>query len=267
MNDPHEFIRGYDILWKELPSIEKAAGIKEGKYKISTIWKSISSGKKDVDRNKMLLDALFDNNKTPFVVCFSKQRDYLPMWDMYGDKAMGCCLVFVDNETEYKVKESNLLPDVSIRNKLNANEVLYEENETIKCSMVERKVLVRLCKEFNEKVKRLNSDQDIFNLKLHYLSLMAIVICPRIKDKAYSFEEEKRLFQYENNPHKILTKRNSCGDNVPYVEFQIPTEYLQEIILGPLVDYNKIKPTIKLLLRKKGLGDIKVTKSEIPYRN
>ena len=75
MNDPHEFIRGYDILWKELPSIEKAAGIKEGKYKISTIWKSISSGKKDVDRNKMLLDALFDNNKTPFVVCFSKQRD------------------------------------------------------------------------------------------------------------------------------------------------------------------------------------------------
>lgn len=28
-----------------------------------------------------------------FIKCFTPQIDFLPMWEMYGDYAEGCCLV------------------------------------------------------------------------------------------------------------------------------------------------------------------------------
>ena len=39
-----------------------------------------------------------------FVKCFSPRIDYLPMWEMYGDHARGCCLV-IDWETSKWMEE------------------------------------------------------------------------------------------------------------------------------------------------------------------
>ena len=41
------------------------------------------------------------NVRVPYVFmkCFTSQIDYLPMWELYGDAAKGCCLVLDGRET------------------------------------------------------------------------------------------------------------------------------------------------------------------------
>ena len=51
-----------------------------------------------------------------FVKCFSPRIDYLPMWEMYGDHARGCCLVIdwesikMDGRRSRACSLSRLLP-------------------------------------------------------------------------------------------------------------------------------------------------------------
>ena len=62
----------------------------EGQTLLQTVYgDQYDTGKKD---RKSL------NVPYVFVKCFTPRVDYLPMWEMYGDHAKGCCLI-IDWET------------------------------------------------------------------------------------------------------------------------------------------------------------------------
>lgn len=53
MNDPEEMMHGYDCIWKVLPLIEKELNV-DYKYKLSRIWKNVTSEHYDEYYNSML---------------------------------------------------------------------------------------------------------------------------------------------------------------------------------------------------------------------
>ena len=107
MNDPTEFYHGFEKLWKLFPEIEDNLykRIREkpnlfqidttsldDQYRLSNIWQrkyNIKDVKEWLPEYVNMLHMIF---KTPFVVSFSCQKDFLPMWSTYADSGKGVAL-------------------------------------------------------------------------------------------------------------------------------------------------------------------------------
>ena len=83
MNDPTEFMYGYDICMDILQKVEKRLKVSD-KLKVSKLWMDIHDDSSN-DWKEILIHSLYENNECPFVVSFSKLKDSLPLWKMYGN--------------------------------------------------------------------------------------------------------------------------------------------------------------------------------------
>jgi hypothetical protein len=103
-------------------------------------------------------------------------------------------------------------------------------------------------------------------------------ISSNFKHKGFKEENEYRFvvfLKYLDQGGDARTKgeikfRNSHGTLIPYIELFKKDEILpiKKIIVGPapIVEQEKRKKSIELLLAERGIGDITVNKSDIPYR-
>lgn len=192
-----------------------------------------------------------DYTHTPFVLSFSGNRDDLAMWTMYGGAGYGVALKF----------SSDVVSSPSFSKKgIGLKSVYYGKGFDKFDAFVEiyNKGLIKLRKCVNEEERMACKNRTLSDIYYH--------LCPFIKEESYKNENESRI-SYNNVPVNYVKFRNRNKNIIPYIEVPIPSKYLKEIIIGPCCNIEINKSSISFLLNCCGLGDIKLTNSNIPYRD
>ena len=254
MNDPSEFIYGYNLLIKDiLPSIEKELRIKEDRLKLSQLWRQIEGVNNTMEWDKKLIGAIYESHQSPFIISFSREKDFLPMWNTYSDKGKGVCLCF-DNYW-YQYKNDN----IELMHKLHASEVSYGEVDKSVFNVV--RILYRdyykQYKDVQDRMQRVKEMAQCF-------ASLAVVASPYHKHKAYEYEKESRLIEFKKDEKEVQYRCNNWGRIIPYIEVPIKLEYLKQIIVGPCADSASIIRELKAQLSSYGITDI--VPSQIPFR-
>lgn len=192
----------------------------------------------------------------PYIISFSESSDSLPMWNTYGNKSKGIALGF-DKDKLSKLKGYKFEKCV-----YDSKEYEQYLNENIK--------QIHSCLHIDSYSILFSSGFDNKLLKQHYKFL------PILKNISYNYEDEYRLII----PSKVVEKEElkfQTSDTLlkPYKEISIPFEYVTEIVLGPLLNLEKLKTALFILLKQKNKlisldkenGKIHLRKSNIPYRD
>ncbi len=253
MNDPQEFLYGYKLLQDTiLPEIERKMGIKDNNLKLSRLSK-IQNGNDVEALNKAIIEKLYEENSIPYIVSFSENKDFLPMWNAYSCKGRGVCLCFKNNH--YLIDGKN----VDILNYLHAKKVTYGEVDgSIK------DVVHSLYEKYIEEYK---NDRDRIKKMLSYFATLAVTTSPYHKHKAYEYENEVRLVQFKKSTDNIKYRISKQGRLIPYIEVSVKLKYLEQIILGPCVDSVSIIRELRHMFDfYRGNEDNFIVPSEVPYR-
>ena len=260
MNDPQEFIYGYRLLQNTiLPDIEKELGISDNEQKLSKIgeiW-----GYKDIEKlNNTIIEHIYKEQKSPFIVSFSKDKDSLPMWNMYADNGNGVCLCFINNEDLLRPID-NINIDINFIYRLHAMEVGYGDvKDTI------RNTVRRLYKGYYKGYQKYDIEMRKQEMLRHFVDL-AVTISPYHKNEAYRFEDEVRLVEFKKNADDVKYRTSKRGRLIPYIEISIKLQYLWQIIIGPCADSPSIIRELRnILSRNMEIRDDFIIPSKIPYR-
>lgn len=260
LNDPKEMVGGYEIIKKILPQYEKMANVPEHK-RLSDVYTDTKSEQKCKDDYLFSLHSgTIENGHIPYVISFSRRRDYLPMWSLYGKAGYGVCLKF-----------SKALLVGSADNSGGATlhgDIIYS-NYT---KEVSKRVLMKILYDCYMSAYEKPSIED----KIFELATLCLALSPFIKHNDYLYEKEFRtvvLYTYRKDPGKLLESED-ISDNVdffsesrkihPFINYSIPFRALKEIIVGPCADYDVIK-SIADLYFDKFQYHCKITKSKVAY--
>lgn len=179
-----------------------------------------------------------------YVASFTPNVDCLPMWNMYGNNGHGIALGF----DPQKLVDSHLL----------MYKCLYNSKEKV-----------------NSLIKQW---EDLLNQPIHYIeqgilenihreghpheSLLTMLMLVS-KDLGYEYEDEVRATIVSDENVKF---RYGRGFIIPYKEVYIPAEALKEIWIGPSIDSERAKRSIRAYLNHLGMENVRVRKSAIPYQ-
>ena len=181
-------------------------------------------------------------------ISFSRQRDCLPMWSMYGKNGTGIMLSFDVRALAHRYF-NRLQPCV------------YEDSE------YDIDVFNNINKRewgdlFNSADAKMKSDVSIC-MALQYIMLR--------KNRAFEYEDECRVIGiglpfYVQEKNREILYRNKDGMIVPYIEEFLPREALREVMIGPNIDPKLSKNTLEDFLKSRGFEGVHVKTSDIPYR-
>ena len=254
MNDPSEFIYGYNLLTKDiLPLIEKELRIKDDRLKLSQLWRQIEGIHDTKEWDNKLIDAIYESHQSPFIISFSKRKDFLPLWNTYSDRGKGVCLCFDDYEW------TNKHDNIEFLHKLHTTDISYGKIDESVFNVVKK-----LYSDYYRQYKDMPHSEQRVNKMILYLASLAVVASPYHKHKAYEYEEESRLIEFKKDEHEVKYRCNDRGRIIPYIEVPIKLEHLQKIIVGPSADSASITRELKAQLSSYGITDI--VPSQIPYR-
>ena len=162
----------------------------------------------------------------PFILSFSENCEFLPMWQMYGNTASGVMLEF--NKDKLSSYFSTLRPCQYI----DALEDGYIET----------------CINSISRSSWIDTLLDIKDIKKN------MSLC---KSPHYEYEKEWRIYKRSN----IVFTKVSNGIIKPYIEVAVPIDCLDAVVIGPCVNNKEqAKDAIKFLL------DSKLTDKEIKVR-
>ena len=254
MNDPSEFMYGYKLL-KDivLPDIEEKIGIKETSLQLSEILKIIEKDITTKDGADYLIERIYDNHESPFIVSFSKKKDFLPMWNAYSDRGKGVCLCF--NNSEYLFKDGQPI----ILNKLHAMDVTYKKIDEVSSNTIKNLYI-----DYYQTYKGIPDETQRTKKMIDYLISLIVVFSAYLKNEAYQYEQEVRLVEFKKNDKDIHYRIGKNGLLKPYIEVKVNLKYLEKVIVGPCADSESVIRELKNQLRRYGIKDI--TSSNVPYR-
>ena len=211
MNDMMEYVYFKDLLWRAV----KDRGISREAYE------------NFINKVNIFSD--------PFILSFSKNCEFLPMWQMYGNTASGVMLEF---------NRKKLLSNFSTLQACQYANTLEED-------------YINACIDSINRCSFIDVVMDIKNIKKN-MSLY--------KSPHYRYEKEWRIYQRSDT---VFTKVSN-GIIKPYIEVAIPIDCLEAVVIGPCVNNKEqAKQAIQILLDNKLTNmKIDVRFSEIDsYRN
>lgn len=243
-------------------------GIKENISKFSLMNIAYMN---DPNEGKVINKFFFKNNKnneyekrklinTPYVFlkCFTSKIDDIPMWEMYGDHAKGCCIVIKankNNRKEWNNQNLDLYKICYIDNEVDYDPVENKYNENI----IEDEII--LLNEWLNKIKLIVnsiSEKEIVNSILEDIRYL-------FKDKDYSHEDETRIIKNYDEYSEDFKYTNEDNPKL-FVLFREKIN-IDEIIIGPKCNRpNEMVPFIKEeFSRLDGLKP-KITISNVNYK-
>lgn len=266
LNDPTEMEYGYKEIVSLFPILEEELGFNNVMYKLSCKWNM-----NELSFQKMLmkrhLEKMNENFQHACTISFSCNRDNLQLWRMYGNNGRGVALGF-DIRTQYIRLTPNgerILDgahiDFSIPHSL---EVVYGIISTKSPLYL---FLKREYIQYWKSIQGVADENEILDKQIGALTQMIMILAPFIKNQAYEYENESRIIQVHKSINDIKVKLNTKGGLIPYIEVEIPTSYLKEVLVGPCCDFDFIKKCIEIRLCQIGLEDVEITHSEVPYRS
>ena len=249
LNDPTEYEYGKIVGQKLLEEVEQKLNIAEADRLSFTMYdESMKQYFVQCERGiSCYADSLY--MATPFVISFSKNRDLLPMWTSYGKNGSGIAIGFNRESLEkhnnhFTVKDCYYDYDGSdytpLKNKI---KYWYE-------------MMLQNINGASEGYTRVCQIELIMTINAH--------VAAYIKHESYKYEQEVRCKVIKSSEIKF---RESNGLIIPYTELRIPIDTIEEIIIGPTQDAERMKLAIEMLLKTNGIyRDIKIKESKIPYR-
>ena len=252
-NDPTEMGYAYPYIQNKIKKYEDLHDIKES-YRISTYMEDIKLSRFSGIPEEVFISHIYDNSKTPFVVSFSEIKDELPMWNIYGNKGSGVCLVF--DENILATIEGNILSNVVYIGRESQNHT----TENIIPTIIENE-----CTQCYKDLENIHTPEEIATRKIVAWGTLCAAVGAYLKNGSYYYEKEQRLVLFDTTYSKRKFRNSIHGNIIPYLEISIPLEALNGIIVGPCADTNITYSGLIPLLRNKNI-DIEVHKSQIPYR-
>jgi hypothetical protein len=273
MNDSSEYIKGYNCIWKFLHQLESdlinRGTIINDEYKLTRVHE-VDKTTRPVDWWKEYhISLIRDGFFAPFVISFSKQKDSIPQWCIYGDNGKGVALGFEVQVYRriHKTSNNELLVDLTHErdNDWDALEVIYNginfNSPIAKYMRMEYERYLDIIKGIPQ-----NDVGEQLKAKLDAIEKIVCVPSSLIKHKSYEFEQEVRILLPKNDIKDVNYKMNSKEQLVPYIFIKIPIHKLKRIVVGPCADFNSVKLMIKTKLEQHGIKDVRITKSRVPYR-
>lgn len=256
MNDPQEYKIGKKICTDIIDQIEAELDIPEN-CRIKPLVES-------ADYRKALNEYLRTSNGQlicPYLVSLSRAYDSLHMWDMYASNGNGLALGF----NRLKLLEAHILPKECCYCEEDGKDLISKIKPDIK------ELYLECNKEHPlQSIQEAVSEGEYTTLlsRVHYIHT---IICGhmgvRIKDGAYALEKEERITPIKEKATKILF-RDRKGIIIPYIEYPIPFNCVENIVVGPTADFDRVRESILIFLNSKGIewDSDKIIKSKVPYR-
>lgn len=200
------------------------------------------------------------NASPPFVFmkCFTSRIDDLPMWEMYGDRAQGVCIV-----VDWISTLTSTTPLYRIC-------YLTRYGDTYKLDQSVNQELTNLnsIKSWLDELKNLREAIIDRESKLFFDSLTE-GIAYLFKDSSYHYEQEVRIL-YAYNETTSLFKHTSAEYPKLYVQTEFPV-VIKEIIIGPkfkdlALRMPYLREQVERMCRSTDTTHPKITMSNIEYR-
>lgn len=229
----------------------------------------------DPNEGKVLQKYLFGSSSTEkktrqpvtypyvFMKCFTSRIDDLPMWEMYGNHAEGCCII-LDWEASVNGENSKNVPlyRICYMRKNGRNFSLYKaHNGSI--SEVER--LKKNLQRLRNTAQKLAGNADARMV----LNVLLEDIVYLFKDSDYSYEQELRIFYNYHDSTRGF--RHTKGEYpLLFVQPDFPVK-IKEIIEGPKFKniaerMPYIQEQIEEMCRITGMDFPDITASNIDYK-
>lgn len=167
-----------------------------------------------------------------FIKCFTTRIDDLPMWEMYGDHAKGCCII-IDMGKIMK-SEKRIYPVYNVcyvkRSKDGTFDIETQDNQSISPEGINilKQTIVALCSIWRENTE----DTDYQEALQEVLSRVTYLF----KKADYSYECEKRIIYSTTSglSNRIRqTVPHADGDSTLLYVLSDMNVHIDEIILGP----------------------------------
>lgn len=238
------------ILVKERESDDKAISLFATDHRYLNDEKEIKHGcdvLSDIMKEKFQLDfsdddTILKDNTNTYIISFSKESDSLPMWSSYGNRGDGIAFGF-----DSKIVTSTL--------------------ERIFPCLYNRAELVRYIVLTLTKLEELNpteSQTDAKRIKGYQLGYLTASIIPLLKNEFYRYENEVRFATSKIECVKYRYRNNLI---IPYTIQYLPKSALKRIVIGPDLNFNSTKLSIREYIDSLGFTDVEIECSRAPYRN
>lgn len=261
MNDPKEYDLGKTLCTEIIDQIEQEWNI-PNEYRVKTciedeIYRSVVEDYRKTTKGQLIC---------PYIISFSKANDSLHMWDMYAANGNGLALVFNYQkliEAQILLKEcfycnpdcSNVIQCFSDKYKKDIIEIYQEQDVINPLSVVKESM-------------RLGNKNPALLRAYAIHTIICGHIGIRIKNSAYNIEQESRITVNGKEEFKLLF-RDRKGIILPYIEYPIPFDCVDNILVGPTADFNLVRESILIFLDHKGVKNWnrnRILQSKVPYR-
>lgn len=264
LNDKKEFKHGVSLILRVIDRL------KQEKYELDILDK--------VEQN---IDTI--NKSERYVTCFSKNGDLLSQWRAYANQGKGVAIGFDFMKFKYSINQI-----------ISGRHIDYDEH--YQQQVIEE--LIKVIIEFFKSRKEIIDWQDFGFERLVNTIIIEFLQNIIASYKSHSFQEEQEYrFEYEIDGTMIkrgkeeIFYRASDTLIIPYIKlkakyrmfledkekgkydnygayptFSIDKLPINEIVIGPSLDFDLVKRGIEELLHKFEYMDVKMIKSEIPYR-
>ena len=255
LNDPSEYGYGKDVSRNLLREIEDELEIDES-ARLSNLMYSdgmrqfFTQFEKDTSS---IPTAIYDS--IPYVISFSLESDSLPMWTSYGKNGSGIAIGINREALEKHLKSLGDNQPFTIRN----CHYDFESNEWL-----EIKNSIKYQYELILQIANGGEENEVYVKQIDIIRLLNNQLSPFIKHEGYRHEQEVKCKVYKAKEIKF---RESQGSLVPYVEVDIPIDCVEEIVIGPTADAERMQISLEILMRSRHIGgNIEIIQSKIPYR-
>ncbi|MGN0642988.1 MAG: DUF2971 domain-containing protein [Huintestinicola sp.] len=212
----------------------------------------------------------------PYIMCFSEEKDSLPMWNYYCSSGqLGYSLEidinYLQNKvfqklSEYKVDFNVGAVEYSDIKKVNFftkeideifNHNIYNSNRTL---------------VINLSGKKTNINEALFSQIKEFINKYKFLV----KDSAFMYEKEIRAIisvpnGNESFQSKYLNFKTRNGYLIPYLEITIDEDFrdiVKSVRIGPLANYELAERNLKMYLNHNGYTELakNIVPSDIPIR-
>lgn len=254
MNDPTEMQLGYDAIINYLPQIEDEMNIEDEKRISRLKTKYHVLGWTEQDKDRFFREQSFNPVLAPFVISFSKEKESIPMWYIYGKEGQGINLHL--DEKELNSAHGLLLVDINYHEDLASSP--YKRTFDF--------VIRQQYNKFMEGIDGKESDLGFFPEMFGTMRAICLMLSPFFKDRLYEYENESRIIQYFPS-QKINYRYSPNGFLIPYIEIPIPLKAFKAVGLGPCSDFNLSRQKIRMELDASiQNNNIEIHHSNVPLR-